>query len=164
MTDGVVSFDYQLNISCLDMRYFCEYYSACFSCAMWGHFTFFFLVETKTFLTAWWVSQTVQPVDQVNPSGRRDTTGCDWAGVSRTAALTLMKHARVPGHSLLEMMRGQVRPTYRVRWHRGYTQQAIMGTLHGHVRWVSSHHALGEEDEERRTYPCINDMQMNAMH
>lgn len=28
VTDGVVSFDYQLNISCLDMRYFCEYYSA----------------------------------------------------------------------------------------------------------------------------------------
>lgn len=91
------------------------------------------------------VSISVQPVDQVNPSGRRDTTGYDWAGVSSTAALTLMKHARIPGHSLLKMMRGQVRPAYRVRWHRGHAQQALMGTLHGHVRWVSSHHALGEK-------------------
>lgn len=99
----------------------------------------------------------MQPVDQVNPSGRRDTTGCDRAGVSRT--LTLMKHTRVPRHSLLEMMRGQV------RWHWGHTQQALMRTLHGHVRWVSSHHALGKEDEERTTtYPCISDMQVNAMH
>lgn len=103
-------------------------------------------------------------MDQVNPSGRRDTTGCDRAGVSRTVALTLMKHARVPGHSLLEMMRGQVRPACRVRWHRCHAQQTLMGTLHGHVRWVRSHHALGEEDEEKTTYPCISDMQMNAMH
>lgn len=87
--------------------------------------------------------QAVQPVDQVNPSSRRDTTGCDWAGVARTVALTLMKHARVPRHTLLEMVRRQVRPPCRVRCHWGHTQQALMGTLHGHVRWpVSSKHAL----------------------
>lgn len=130
MTDGVVSLNYQLNISCVDMHYFCEYYSAAvlFSLLFWNR-----------------VSRSVQPVDQVNPSGRRDTTGCGWAGVSTTVALTLMEHARVPRHSLLEMMRRQV------RWHRGHTQQALMGTLHGHVRWISAHHALGKEDEERTT-------------
>lgn len=96
-------------------------------------------------LTAQWVEQAAQPVDQVNPSSRRDTTGCDWAGVARTVALTLMRHARVPGHTLLEMVRRQVGTPCRVRWHCGHTQQALMRALHGHVRWaVSSHHALGK--------------------
>lgn len=31
------------------------------------------------------VAQAVQPVDQVNPSSRRGTTACDWAGVAGTA-------------------------------------------------------------------------------
>lgn len=96
-------------------------------------------------MTARRVNQAAQSVDQVNPSSRRDTTGCDWAGVARTVALTLMNHARVPRHTLLKMVRRQVGAPSRVRWHWCHTQQALMGTLHGHVRWaVSSHHALGK--------------------
>lgn len=103
------------------------------------------LVGHQRALTAQWEDQASQPVDQVNPSCRRDTTGCDFAGVARTAALTLMWHARVPRHALLEMVRRQVRTPCRVRWHWGHTQQTLMGALHGHVRWtVSSHHAFGK--------------------
>lgn len=162
-------FEYQLNVSHFYMHYIWECVHGECILGVACEYTWRVGLRPERAPTTQWVRQAVQPVDQVNPSSRRDTTECDWAGAAGTVALTLMKHARVPRHTLLEMVRRQVGPPYSVRWHCRHTQQALMGALHGHVRWaVSSHHALGEECEERTTTnPCISDMQLtlkNNMH
>lgn len=73
-------FEYQ-NVSCLvyfNMHYMCECGSYVFC-----DYTLRKAVDNQRALNARRVVQAVQPVVQVNPSSRRDTTGCDqqvWLG------------------------------------------------------------------------------------
>lgn len=162
-------FEYQLNVSslvCFHMHYICECGCGCYICKVWHVSTLWEVVVNQRALTAQWVHQAVQPVDQVNPSSRRDTTGCDCAGVA-TDSGPYPDEACQGTQAYLAGDGEEEGGTPR----QGEVALVPHSTSpHGDPAWTCKvgrklPSCLGEEGEERTTtYPCISDMQLNNMH
>lgn len=106
------------------------------------------------------VAQAVQPVDQVNPSSRRDTTACDWAGVAGTvgpypdeACQSIQAYLAEDGEEEGEVALGP----HSANPHGGPAWACKVGRKLPSCLW--------EEGEESTTHSCISYMQLTLnMH